>query len=91
MGAKIGPKSEKCWKNGVRKMMLKKGAKKMRYNGISGSTLGRPGVVFGAGGGRGGTVKPDLIQISFKNGLHRWVCRMPFGPKWPPGRPKVDC
>ena len=29
MGAKIGPKSEKCRKKGVRKSMQKKGPKKM--------------------------------------------------------------
>ena len=60
MGAQIRPKSEKCGKKGGPKIDAKNEPKTERAHK---PTLGLRRVGFGAPGGLGGTVKPDLIQI----------------------------
>ena len=66
MGAKIGQKSEEGGKKGVQKSMRKKDEDLKVEKSPKHSTLGLRRLGFGAPGGLGGTVKPDLIQISFK-------------------------
>ena len=63
MGAKIGPKSEKGGKKGVQKSMRKKDENLKVEKSPKHSTLGLRRLGFGAPGGLGGTVKPDLIQM----------------------------
>ena len=55
MGAKIGPKSEKGGKTEFQKSMQKMMRKMEASKRLNQSSLGRPGLVFGAGGGFGGT------------------------------------
>ena len=86
MGAKIGAKSEKDGKrvlqNRCKKMMRKKEA-----SGYRPLVFGGP--FLEPAGGLGGTVKPDLIQISFKTPYTRRGAADVFSWKMVPRAPKV--